>query len=138
MNILKAITAISLSLIIFGGHAADARILGRRRGATSTGSHGEYSQTEYSIEKRYTFDGRELSLQDIAQLRADAMAHRQVLTHGIHTMANVPAAPVAEGIGMSSSSDYRRVSTCICGATVIADAWCKSRSGMTYRVRFWR
>ena len=43
-----------------------------------------------------------------------------------------------EGIGVSTTEDYRRVSTCICGSTVVADAWCKSSNGLTYRVRFWR
>ena len=138
MNLVKAMTAISLSLIIFGSHASDARIIGRRRGASATGSHGEYTPTDYSTEKRYSFDGRKLSLQEIAQMRADAMAQRQTMTHGIHALANVPAAPIAEGIGVSSSNDYRRVSTCICGSTVVADAWCRSRNGMTYRVRFWK
>ena len=141
MQQLRQTTAILLlTLFVYAVYAdtADARLLGRRRGGSATGNHGEYSPTEYSTEKRYAFNGVQLSLQDIAQMRADAMAKRQTLTHGIHAVANVPAAPVAEGIGVSVAKNYKTVSTCICGSTVVADAWCKGRNGSTYRVRFWR
>ena len=134
----RQITTTVLLAIFVCAASADARLLGRRRGGSATGSGGDYTPTEYSTEKRYTFNGTQLSLQDIAQMRADAMAGRQTMTHGIHALANVPAAPVPEGIGVSTADDYTRVSTCICGSTVVADAWCKGRNGLTYRVRFWR
>ncbi len=138
MQQLRQTTTIVLLALFVYADTADARLLGRRRGGSATGSRGEYNPTEYSIEKRYAFNGAQLSLQDIAQMRADAMAKRQTLTHGIHAVANVPTAPVPEGIGVSAAENYKTVSTCICGSTVVADAWCKGRNGLTYRVRFWR
>lgn len=135
----KSIVTIALLLVVLVADFADARLRGRRRSsASATGAHGEYVETVYSTEKRYTFNDEKLSLQDIAQMRADAMAKHQNMTHGIHQIANVPAAPVPEGIGYSTASDYRRVSTCICGSTVVADAWARCAGGRIYRVRFWR
>lgn len=129
-----------LLLFFVGTSISDAQIFRRRRSQSYSysGVYGEYKPTKYSTEKRYEFDGKKLSLQDIAQLRAEAMAKHQVLTHGIHSIAKVPAAPIPEGIGVSGASDYKNVSTCICGSTVVADGWRKSKSGYIYRVRFWR
>ena len=136
---MKHISIIAVLLVVIVTDFADARLRGRRRSSSSaTGAHGEYVETMYSTEKRFTFNDKKLSLQDIAQLRADAMATHQNMTHGIHQIANVPAAPVPEGIGYSTASDYRRVSTCICGSTVVADAWARCESGRIYRVRFWK
>ena len=126
-----------LLLLIFANPSvSDARIFGRSY--SYSGVYGEYKSTKFSTEKRYDFDGKKFSLQDIAQLRAEAMAKHQILTHGIHAMAKVPAAPIPEGIGVSDASDYKNVGTCICGSTVVADGWCKSKNGLIYRVRFWR
>jgi len=136
MRSLQTISAAALLVVVFVSDS-DARIFGRRN-STATGSHGVYNPTNFSTERRYSHGGQKLSLQEIAQMRADAMAQRQTMTHGIHALANVPAAPVAEGIGVSTAEDYRRVSTCICGSIVVADAWCKGNNGLTYRVRFWR
>lgn len=127
-----------LLLVFVGDSISDAQIFRRRRSYSYSGVYGEYKPTKYSTEKRYEFDGKKLSLQDIAQLRAEAMAKHQFLTHGIHSIAKVPSAPIPEGIGVSGASDYKNVSTCICGSTVVADGWCKSESGYIYRVRFWR
>jgi hypothetical protein len=128
---------IALSLIFATADFAEARLRGSRR-SSPTGSHGEYVATEYSTEKRYDYNGEALSLQGIAQLRADAMAKHHTLTHGIHGIAPVPKAPLPEGIGYSTKTNYKSVSTCICGSTVVADAWCKSSNGYIYRVRFWK
>lgn len=127
-----------LLLVFVGTSISDAQIFRRRRSYSYSGVYGEYKPTKFSTEKRYDFDGKKLSLQDIAKLRAEAMARHRILTHGIHSIAKVPAAPIAEGIGVSGASDYKNVSTCICGSTVVADGWCKSKSGSIYRVRFWR
>jgi hypothetical protein len=136
-NLTKSLLVLLL-LIFANPSVSDARIFGRRRSYSYSGVYGEYKSTKFSTEKRYDFDGKKFSLQDIAQLRAEAMAKHQVLTHGIHSFAKVPAAPIAEGIGVSGASDYKNVGTCICGSTVVADGWCKSKSGSIYRVRFWR
>jgi hypothetical protein len=138
-NLTKSMLAFLL-LFFIGTSISDAQIFRRRRSYSYSysGSYGEYKPTKYSTEKRYKFDGKKLSLQDIAQLRAEAMAKHRVLTHGIHSIAKVPAAPIAEGIGVSGASNYKNVSTCIVGSIVVADGWCKSKSGSIYRVRFWR
>ena len=138
MKLLSRVLAIALFTILTNVDTAESRIIGRRRNNTSTGSYGEYKETKFSTEKRYDFNGEKLSLQDIAQLRAEAMAKHQNMTHGIHSIAKVPAAPVPEGIGVSSTGNYKNVSTCICGSTVIADGWCKGKNGFIYRVRCWR
>ena len=117
---------------------SEAQIFRRRSRYSYTGSHGEYVPTEYSTKKRYNFKGQKLSLQDIAMLRAKAMAEHNTMTHSIHQIADVPRNPIAEGIGVSNAADYRRVSTCIVGSRVVADGWCRSASGRIYRVRFWR
>lgn len=137
MKLQSVIIAALLSLIFVTADFAEAKLRGRRRGSAA-GSHGEYAVTEYSTEKRYSYNGAQLSLQDIAQLRADAMAKHRTLTHGIHAVAEVPKAPMPEGIGYSTTTNYKSVSTCICGSTVVADAWCKSSNGYIYRVRFWK
>ena len=137
MKLQSVIIAALLSLIFVTADFAEAKLRGRRRGSAA-GSYGEYAATEYSTEKRYTYNGAQLSLQNIAQLRADAMAKHQTLTHGIHQIAKVPAAPVPEGIGYSTTTNYKRVSTCICGSTVVADAWARCAAGRIYRVRFWK
>jgi len=137
-NLTKSMV-VFLLLVFVGTSISDAQIFRRHsRSYSYSGVYGEYNPTKFSTEKRYAFDGKKLSLQDIAQLRAEAMAKHRVLTHGIHSLAKVPAAPIAEGIGVSGASDYKNVSTCICGSTVVADGWCKSESGFIYRVRFWR
>ena len=130
-----------LSLVFIGSvfaESADAQIFRRRARYSYTGSYGEYNPTVYSTEKRYDYKDKKLSLQDIAMLRAKAMAKHRVLTHAIHDIADVPRAPIAEGIGVSNASHYKRVSTGIVGSKVVADGWCKSASGRIYRVRFWR
>ncbi len=130
-----------LSLLFVGltfAETADAQLFRRRVRYSYTGSYGEYKPTVYSTEKRYNYKDMKLSLQDIAMLRAKAMAKNRVLTHAIHDIADVPRAPVPEGIGVSNASHYKNVSTCVVGSTVVADGWCKSTSGRIYRVRFWR
>ena len=62
----RQITTTVLLAIFVCAATADARLLGRRRGGSATGSGGDYTPTEYSTEKRYTFNGTQLSLQDIA------------------------------------------------------------------------
>ena len=136
-NLTKSMLVLLLLLFV-GTSISDAQTFRRRRSQSYSGVYGEYKPTKYSTEKRYEFDGKKLSLQDIAQLRAEAMAKHRVLTHGIHSLAEVPAAPIAEGIGVSGASNYKNVSTCIVGSIVVADGWCKSKSGSIYRVRFWR
>ena len=93
---------------------------------------------QISTEAQYDVGGRKLSLQEIAQLRADAMASEGNLSHGIEYVGGVPAAPVPEGIGCGTSDDWRSVGTCVCGSVVVADAWSRSANGMIYRVRFWQ
>ena len=102
-------------LLVFVGSAfaetADAQLFRRRARYSYTGSQGEYKPTTYSTEKRYDYRGEKFSLQDIAMLRAKAMAKHRVLTHSIHGMADVPRAPIPEGIGVSNASHYKNVST---------------------------
>ncbi len=131
-----ALIAVAMVLVTFSG-TAEAR---RRQHsyASPTCSHMVYTPTAYSTENR--FFNRTLSLQDIAQQRADAMAARNSMTHSIHTFTSAPPWPgeVSEGIGCARTSDPQRCSTCITGSRVVADAWSWSATGMVYRVRFFR
>jgi hypothetical protein len=108
---------------------------GRRRGYTYY-SYSSSFKTEIDNEKRY-YDNT-LSLQDIADLRAQWMAHYGVMTHGIHGYhKNCPPKPagVLEGIGRGGE----KCGTCTYGSrTCVADAERKSKSGSTFRVRFFR
>lgn len=118
---------------------SEARRFGRRyRSVSATGAHLEYVPTTYSTEKRYY--NASMSLQDIAYMRAQWMAHTGSLDHGIHAWTNAPAYPteVSEGIGSSTVAEPTNCATCITGSTVVADASCRSRSGMLFRVRFFR
>ncbi len=121
----------------------NASAFGRRRSRGSsaswysTGTHGEYSAT--AEEAAATYNG--LTLQQIAQLRADAMAESGTLSHEIHLQAAVPSwagVGVGEGIGCATVDDPRQCATCIVGSRVVADAHARSRSGMVFRVRFFR
>ena len=118
---------------------AEARLFGRRNGGGSaTGAHMDYTPTEYSTEKR--FYNATMSLQDIAYMRAQWMAHQSSLDHGIDTWTKAPPFPgeVGEGIGSSTGANPKECATCIVGSEVVADASCRSRSGILYRVRFFR
>lgn len=122
--------------------ATDVFARGRRRGYSSsnTGAHMEYVETAESTDKLYYNNTK--SLQELAQDRANAMARLNVMSHEIHQYDNsVPdwrGVGVLEGIGYSSAQDPKAVSTCICGSRVVADAHCRSISGLIYRVRFFR
>jgi len=117
---------------------------GRRRGGSSGGGSAgyEYVPTEESTAKVWTWLGKKVSLQDMAQMRADAMAKTGNLDHGIAgQVKGVPSIPAGfgEGIGMASSAnDPKQVSTCVAGSRVMADASCRSKLGAIFRVRFWR
>jgi hypothetical protein len=117
---------------------AEARWFRRNRGSSATGSHMEYEPTEYSTKKR--FYNASMSLQDIALMRAQWMAHNESLDHGIHAYTKAPPYPseVAEGIGCSTVAEPTDCATCISGSKVVADASCRGRSGLLYRVRFFR
>jgi hypothetical protein len=123
---------------------ADARRNGRRNSyavsyTSSTGAHMTYTPTIFSTRKRL-FKGK-FSLQDIATMRAQWMAHYEVLSHEIHAYhENCPHwaghGASGEGIGCSSDPNFQNCATCIVGSTVVADGWAKSKTGMIYRVRF--
>lgn len=117
---------------------ADAGLF--RRGGGSTVSAGMvFVPSPESLDKLYF--GKTVSLQDVAQERADAMARLGRMTHSIHTIAKVKsfsAVSVAEGIGMGGGNDPKQIGTCICGRRVVADAWAKAKNGTIYRVRFFR
>lgn len=133
-----------VALLAIGCLVEDASAFGRRRSRGSvsysysyTGAHMEYSATEAEASQR--FNG--MTLQEVAQARADAMAASGVLSHEIHLTADVPSwagMGVGEGIGCASVSDPKSCSTCIVGSRVVADAHARSRSGMVFRVRFFR
>ncbi len=133
------LVAISVGSFLAVPDDAEARLFGRRsRGASATGAHMEYVPTSYSTEKR--FYNATMSLQDIAYMRAQWMAHQESLDHGIDTWTTAPPYPseVGEGIGSFGGADPTDCSTCIVGSKVVADASCRSRSGILYRVRFFR
>jgi hypothetical protein len=130
-----------LCAVVLLASTAEARLFGRRGGgySTSVSAGMEYVATEESTAKLY-YDGT-ASLQEIAQERADAMAARGLMSHGIHTVAAVKSwtgVGVAEGIGCGYADDHRHVATCICGRRVVADAFARAANGMIYRVRFFR
>lgn len=131
---------LSALLVCLCCEESQARIFGRRGGGgTSVSSSMEYVETEESTAKLY--DDETLSLQEIAQARANAMAERRTLSHSIHTFTSVrtwTGLGVNEGIGWSFASDPRHVATCICGRRVVADAHCRAANGAIYRVRFFR
>lgn len=132
--VLATLLAVTLSIPA----TADAGLF-RRGGGSIVSAAGEYVATAESTDKIY--DGGTLSLQDVAQARADAMARIGRMTHSIHQFASVKsytAVAVAEGIGMGGGSDHKRVATCICGRRIVADAWAKAKNGTIYRVRFFR
>lgn len=135
--VIAGLVAILINLVVTDAHA---RIFGRRGGGGSpTGSHMEYVETAESTDKLY-YDNS-VSLQDIAQERANAMAQRNSMDHNIHTYVSVRSYAgigVAEGIGCSTAADPKHVATCICGSRVVADAFCRAANGMIYRVRFFR
>lgn len=126
-----------LCLLMFPGNAS---AFGRwRNRGTSASAAMEFVETAESTEKLYV--NGTLSLQELAQQRADAMAKHERMTHGIHAIANVHSyavAGVAEGIGCGNAKDPKQVATCICGSRVVADAFCRAASGVIYRVRFFR
>ena len=133
----------ALAVVVVSTLADDASAFGRRRSRPSvsswysTGTHGEYAATAEEAAARYNG----LTLQEIAQLRADAMAAAGVLSHEIHLTAAVPSwagIGVGEGIGCSTVSDPSQCATCIVGSRVVADAHARSRGGMLFRVRFFR
>ena len=114
----------------------DAHARGRRaaRRGYSTGSVQLYpeSDLQYAVED---------SLQAVAQARAEAMASLELMTHDIHSYAAVPSwagRGVGEGVGTANVADPRACATCIVGRYVVADAHARGRSGMVYRVRFFR
>ena len=124
-----------LALLVIGFVAADANALGRRR--TYTYSYASYSSLKQNIDTEKRFYNNTLSLQDLAEIRAKWMAHYGVMTHGIHGYhKNCPPWPkeVREGIGCGGP----KCSTCVCGSVVVADAEARSKSGQTYRVRFFK
>ena len=111
---------------------------GRRARSYNYYSTSSYTgfKTEIDDEPRY-FDNT-LSLQDIAMMRAQWMAHYCVMTHGIHGYnKKCPRHPsgVLEGIGCGGP----KCGTCTYGSrTCVADAEVVGKNGMTYRVRFFR
>lgn len=141
MRVKSAVIAgLAVILVSLATTDAHARIFGRRGGGGgNTGAHMEYVETAESTEKLYY--EKTMSLQDIAQERANAMAERQTLDHNIHTYVKVKSwtgVGVSEGIGYSAASDPKHVATCICGNRVVADAFCRAANGVIYRVRFFR
>jgi hypothetical protein len=132
--------ALLTGLFIVGPEDVEARLFGRRNysSASATGAHMEYVPTTYSTEKR--FYNATMSLQDIAYMRAQWMADQESLDHGIHAWTKAPSYPteVSEGIGSSTVTEPTECATCITGNKVVADASCRSRSGLLYRVRFFR
>ena len=133
LSVLLAVSVVSLC-------TDDAFARGRRRSRGSsgaTGSHMEYAASE--SEANETYGG--LTMQQIAQARADAMASLGIMTHDIHSFANVPSwsiCGVGEGIGCAGGDDPKAISTCIVGSRVVADAWRRAANGTIYRVRFFR
>ncbi|MCG8587036.1 MAG: hypothetical protein MI757_20210 [Pirellulales bacterium] len=129
--------AIGLSCLFVSTDDAEARRRYRYY-TTYTGSHLEYVPTKYSTEKRF-YNGT-MSLQDIAYMRAQWMAHNESLDHGIHYYTTAPPWPaeVSEGIGCGNFENATDCATCVTGSTVVADASCRSKSGVLYRVRFFR
>lgn len=130
-----------LAMLVASMLATEASALGRRRGGGGSVSAGMvYTVTAESTDKLY--DEKTVSLMDVAQARADAMAQYGSLSHGIHRFAKVrtfDGLGVWEGIGYSGyTSDPKAVETCICGSRVVADAFARSASGLIYRVRFFR
>lgn len=110
---------------------------GRIGSGSATGSHMDYIPSEESTAKIYNG----MSLEDVAQLRANAMAAVEIMTHDIHSYAECPSwegLGVGEGIGRSTCENPKDCSTCIVGSRVVADAHARGRSGMVYRVRFFR
>lgn len=132
---------IVLALLVVNLATTEASARGRRgRSSGSSVSSGmTYVETAESTDKLYY--EKTMSLQDIAQERANAMAKHNSMDHNIHTYVKVKSwtgIGVAEGIGCSTSSDPKHVATCVCGSRVVADVFCRAASGMIYRVRFFR
>ncbi len=117
----------------------EARLFGRRRG----GATGAGYNLTYAISTEKTLYGNTMSLQDVAMMRAKWMAHRGYLSHNIHyNIAKCPKwnhpGASGEGIGCSTTANYKDCSTCIVGGVVVADGHARSKSGMVYRVRLFR
>ena len=132
------VATIGALLVATLAQCAEARVF-RRGGGSNVSAGMVYTPTAESTDKLYV-DGT-MSLEDIAQERATAMARLGRMDHAIHRYADVrsySSVGCAEGIGCGGGSDPRRVATCICGARVVADAFARSASGTIYRVRFFR
>jgi len=126
------VLAVALMAVV----AADAFAWRRGRRAYYYPTYSSSSLT-YRIDTEKRFYAGRYSLQDLAMIRAKWMAHYGVMTHGIHGYhKNCPAWPgeVSEGIGCGGP----KCSTCVTGSVCVADAEWKSKSGMTYRVRFFK
>ena len=120
---------------------AEARLFGRRRARVVPTGAGY--NLNYQIDTKKVHYNNTMSLQDIAMMRAQWMAHTYNLDHNIHDYtAKCPRwqhpGCSGEGIGMSGHTDYKDCGTCIVGQTVVADGWARAKNGQVYRVRLFR